>query len=147
MSTETQRDPRVTAWANGFGQWHVRVPRNAAGPLLAARRALRDELTQRERHVTREVWVYAVEVPDLSDADTIVYREWLRDHDPVPAWAQPADLDAANESARRVIATWTRGLITLAEMVTELQKIADAQHADAVQAGVEIAAARQAIES
>lgn len=88
-----EHDPRVTVWANGFGVWHVRVPRNAAGPLLAARRALRDELSQRANRsqqgssLAREVWLYAVELPELSDAETIVYREWLRDTDPLPAWA------------------------------------------------------------
>lgn len=52
--------------------------------------------------------------------------------------------DDANETARKIIATWTRGLITLAEMVEELQKVAAAEHVKALQAGAEIAAQRRA---
>jgi hypothetical protein len=39
-----------------------------------------------------------------------------------------SDPEGANETARRIIRTWTRGLITLSEMVTELQKVADAEY-------------------
>jgi hypothetical protein len=70
--------PRVTVWANGFGIWHVRVPRDCVSPLIAARRALRDELTAREAHCARSVWMYPVRVPELDahgEPDTIVYRE------------------------------------------------------------------------
>lgn len=63
------------AWANGFGVWHVRVSRNAAGPLIAARRALRDELLARDANVARAVWMYPERVEDLDDAETVVYRE------------------------------------------------------------------------
>jgi hypothetical protein len=68
----------VTTWANGFGVWHVRVPRGAASPLIAARRALRDELTARESPsmpVAREIYMHPERVPDLDTADTVVYRE------------------------------------------------------------------------
>lgn len=68
----------VTTWANGFGVWHVRVSRTAASPLIAARRALRDELQARESRanpVARDVWMRPVRVEDLDDESTIVYRE------------------------------------------------------------------------
>jgi hypothetical protein len=32
--------PRVTVWANGFGIWHVRVPRDCVSPLIAALRTV-----------------------------------------------------------------------------------------------------------
>lgn len=67
--------PRVQAWADGFGVWHVRVPRGIPGIIIAARRALRDELTAREANVAREVWLHPERVPDMDDDDTIVYRE------------------------------------------------------------------------
>lgn len=63
------------SWANGFGVWHVRVSRHAASPLIAARRVLRDELTQRENNVAREVWMRPVRVPELDTDDTVVYKE------------------------------------------------------------------------
>jgi uncharacterized lipoprotein YmbA len=71
---------RATAhtWANGFGVWHARVSRTAASPLIAARRALRDELQARESRsapVDREIWMRPVRVPEHDTADTIVYRE------------------------------------------------------------------------
>lgn len=65
----------VTTWANGFGVWHVRVSRTAASPLIAARRALRDELQAREANVARNVWLHPVRVEGLDDDTTIVYRE------------------------------------------------------------------------
>lgn len=70
--------PNVTTWANGFGVWHARVSRHAASPLIAARRALRDELQARESAsapVAREVWMRPIRAPDLDTAETIVYRE------------------------------------------------------------------------
>lgn len=67
----------VTAWADGFGVWHVRVSRHAAGPLIAARRALRDELTARENNVARDVWMRPERVPALDTEYTIVYREGM----------------------------------------------------------------------
>jgi hypothetical protein len=68
-------DTRVTTWANSFGIWHVRVPRNCVSPLIAARRGLRDELVPREKHLAREVWLRPVRVVELDTHDTIVYRE------------------------------------------------------------------------
>lgn len=65
----------VTTWANGFGVWHVRVSRTAASPLIAARRALRDELQAREANVARNIWLHPVRVEGLDDDTTIVYRE------------------------------------------------------------------------
>jgi hypothetical protein len=80
----------ITTWANGFGIWHVRVSRTAAGPLIAARRGLRDELQQREsRPIEREIWMHPIRVPELDDEATIVYRERLLDEDPEP----DADVD------------------------------------------------------
>lgn len=65
----------TTAWANGFGIWHVRVPRNAASPIIAARARLRDELTLRERNVAPGIWKQPIRVPEYDDDNTIVYRE------------------------------------------------------------------------
>jgi hypothetical protein len=68
----------VTTWANGFGVWYVRVPRYAASPLIAARRALRDELTARESRtspVARQIYMRPSRVPEMDDSETIVYRE------------------------------------------------------------------------
>lgn len=67
--------PTAQAWADAFGVWHVRVRRTVASPLLTARRALRDELSQRERNLARRVWMHPVRVPEVDDASTIVYRE------------------------------------------------------------------------
>lgn len=70
-------DPKVSTWANGFGIWHARVPANCISPLIAARRALRDELNSREapREVRREIWLKPIRVPELDTPFTIVYRE------------------------------------------------------------------------
>jgi hypothetical protein len=68
----------VTTWADGFGIWHVRVSRDAASPIIAARRALRDELTLRESPsapVARLIYMRPVRVTELDTEDTIVYRE------------------------------------------------------------------------
>lgn len=67
----------VTTWADGRGTWHARVPRGAASPLIAARRALRDEIAARQDIATvdRSVWMRPVRVPDLDTPDTVVYRE------------------------------------------------------------------------
>lgn len=65
----------VTTWANGFGVWHARVPRNAGFPLIAARRAIRDELLARVKDCRRDVWMYPVRVLELDEAETLVYRE------------------------------------------------------------------------
>lgn len=65
----------TTAWANGFGVWHVRVSRTAAAPLIAARRVLRDELLARENNVARSIWLHPERVPDLDTEDTLVWRE------------------------------------------------------------------------
>lgn len=68
--------PLVHTWADGFGVWHVRVSANAASPLIAARRALRDELTPRVNNLPRSVWMHPQRVPDLDTENTIVYREY-----------------------------------------------------------------------
>ena len=62
-------------WADAFGVWHARVPRNAVAPLIAARRAIRDEILPRDANAAREVWMNPIRVPDLDDEQTIVYRE------------------------------------------------------------------------
>ena len=62
-------------WADGYGVWHVRVSRHAASPLIAARRALRDELTPRVKDLAREVWMDPRRVQDKDTEDTVVYRE------------------------------------------------------------------------
>jgi hypothetical protein len=67
--------PRVTTWADGFGVWHVRVPKDSASPVVAARRALRAELLEREEHVAGWVWMQAVRVPEQDTEDGIVFRE------------------------------------------------------------------------
>lgn len=68
--------PVTATWANGFGIWHVRVSRNAAAPLIGARRLLRDELQARQSApVHRDIWMHPVRVPELDDDFSIVYRE------------------------------------------------------------------------
>jgi hypothetical protein len=64
----------MTVWADGFGVWHARVRRDA-GAIIVARKALRDELEQRESNVARNVWMHPVRVVELDTADTIVYKE------------------------------------------------------------------------
>jgi len=66
---------RVTTWANGFGVWHVRVDAESTSRLLQARKALRDELTAREKNADPRVWRNPVRVPELDTPGTIVYRE------------------------------------------------------------------------
>lgn len=76
MDEQATNVPKVTAWADGYGVWHVRVPRHCVSPVVAARRALRDELTAREgEHLAREVWMHPVRVPELDTEDTVVYAE------------------------------------------------------------------------
>jgi hypothetical protein len=81
MSGTTRRyadSPRVTTWANGFGVWHVRVDRAVTSPLIVARGALRDELTARESPsvpTRRSIYMHPIEVPELSNETTIVYKE------------------------------------------------------------------------
>lgn len=68
----------MTTWADGRGVWHVRVSRTAVAPLIAARRALRDEIVAREGDpagLDRNVWMKPIRVPDMDTADTMVYRE------------------------------------------------------------------------
>lgn len=72
---DVERDPRVTTWANGFGRWHARVPRHAAGPLIAARRAIRDELLARNNEVARHFYLHLERAEEDDTEDTIVYRE------------------------------------------------------------------------
>jgi hypothetical protein len=76
----TMDDPRVTTWANGFGVWHARVPAECVSPLIAARRALRDEIVPRDAHAHRDVWMHPVRVPELDEPGTIVYREGETEH-------------------------------------------------------------------
>lgn len=68
-------EPRVSTWADGFGRWYARVPRHAAGPLLAARRAIRDVLRERYTHVARHAWSDLERAEHYDTDDTIVYRE------------------------------------------------------------------------
>lgn len=65
----------VNTWADSYGMFHVRVPRNAASPVIAARRALRDELLARDSNVDRSVWMHPVRVQSLDNEETIVYCE------------------------------------------------------------------------
>lgn len=67
----------TTTWADSYGVWHARVSRNAASPLIAARRAIRDELAAREdiANIRREVYMHPVRVTEMDTAETIVYRE------------------------------------------------------------------------
>jgi len=76
----TMDDPRVTTWANGSGVWHVRVPVECVSPLIAARRALRDEITTRENNAHRDVWMHPIRVQELDEPGTIVYREGRVEH-------------------------------------------------------------------
>src|SRR5574341_42202 len=66
---------KATTWANGLGVWHVRVPRGAASPVIAARRALRDELEPRVTNLDARIWRHPIRVPSLDTESTIVYRE------------------------------------------------------------------------
>ncbi len=90
---QVEHSPRVTVWANGFGLWHVRVPRTVVSPIIAARQALRDELTARHNNVADYVWKHPVLMPELSDADTVVYTEGLVPGTPAPA----AEADTASD--------------------------------------------------
>lgn len=67
----------VTTWADALGVWHVRVSRHAASPIIAARQALRDELSAREAKANLEpsAWKHPIRMPELDSEDTIVYRE------------------------------------------------------------------------
>lgn len=67
--------------------------------------------------------------------------------EPIVSAEEAAERDGADETARRIIATWTRGLITLSEMVMELQKVADVEHRRALQSGSEIAIRRAYLEA
>ena len=67
--------PEAHTWADSFGVWHARVTRHAASPLIAARRALRDELEAREANLSPDVWRHPIRVPEIDDDATIVYRE------------------------------------------------------------------------
>lgn len=107
MTDDDNAAPSLTphTWADGFGVWHARVRRGMSTPLLAVRRALRDELAARQAPGTlaRQVWVHPVRVPDLDDEETIVYRERFVGED--------ADLPVssaiyANNEDDRVVAEW-----------------------------------------
>lgn len=79
----------------------------------------------------------------LEDAATAVHRaRGLYDDQNGYTGQLPAVVSDPAETARKIIATWTRGLITLAEMVTELQKVSDVRDRELLQAGAEIAAQR-----
>lgn len=76
--------PDLRTWADGYGVWHVRVPREVGTPEATAQRALRDELVARESAgtpVPPEVYTNPVRVPDLDDDTSIVFRERLLDTD------------------------------------------------------------------
>lgn len=66
---------QVSTWADGFGRWHARVSKHAAAPLLAARRAIRDELEARNTNLDRRFWTDLERRPEYDDGDTIVYAE------------------------------------------------------------------------
>lgn len=68
----------VTTWANGMGEWHVRVSRDAASPLIAARKAIREEILLRHPTAAEFCWKNLIRVPDMDTADTLVYREGIR---------------------------------------------------------------------
>jgi hypothetical protein len=69
--------PVTAVWADGFGRWHARVSRHAAGPLLGARRLIRDAMAERQAPGTlaRHYWSCLIERTELSTAETIVYTE------------------------------------------------------------------------
>lgn len=64
-----------TTWADGFGRWHARVSRAAASPLLAARKAIRTALEERDPNVAPHAWrdLQRAEVHDTPE--TVVYAE------------------------------------------------------------------------
>lgn len=70
---KTLREGIATTWADNHGVWHVAVRRTCVAPLLAARRALRDELVARDSNVARDVWLHPVIVDRIGDC--VVYRE------------------------------------------------------------------------
>ncbi len=56
---ELDAGPDVHAWADGHGVWWVRVRKSEGrSSLLVARERLRDELTARDAHVDRDVWLH-----------------------------------------------------------------------------------------
>lgn len=65
----------VTAWADAFGTWHVRVPADCASPIMAARRRLRDKMTKRISNVAREVWAHPERVAEMDGPGSMVFRE------------------------------------------------------------------------
>lgn len=100
---ELTADPRVSAWADSFDVWHVRVPRDVASPLIAARRRFQEEITARDAHAHRDVWMHPERVESLDTAETIVYREGT----PGAPW--PATANESTKSIDIVIATTETG--------------------------------------
>lgn len=70
-----QHPPTVRVWANGFGIWHVRVPKSAASTLVTARAAIASELTARSDNVHRHWWMHLERDCSLDDDDTVVWVE------------------------------------------------------------------------
>ena len=117
---------RVTTWADGFGVWHARVPRHCVAPLLAARRAIRDELQsdvarrcwnkpcpgagsrhRRDSRLARAVRTYRGHdragvgrtgvLPDAADVATFVHRCFEQ------GWRRLAVIDAAGETVGEIV--------------------------------------------
>lgn len=89
MSTVTVNPAQGThSWCSAYGVWHVRINRTITDTVQVARERLREEITQRSAHVADDVWRHPVQVHDLSDKTTVVYRERFLDEDPTPSSAQ-----------------------------------------------------------
>jgi hypothetical protein len=69
--------PEVTAWADAFGVWYVRVPKDDPNPKCTASERLREEIWTRWEDTYEEVWKNPVRVPELDTEDTLVYREFF----------------------------------------------------------------------
>lgn len=88
-----EHDPRVATWADGFGRWYARVPRHAAGPVVAARHAIRDELLARNNEVARHHWLHLERAENYDTDDTVVYREPTTTTDECPSCATDREKD------------------------------------------------------
>lgn len=75
MTTDAIMRSTATVWADGYGRWHVLVPMGAASPVLAARRALREEIKARDARTHQAAWMGCVRVPQYDAPGRLAYAE------------------------------------------------------------------------
>lgn len=63
----------VTTWADGFGRWYARVPRDHPTPVVAARDAIDAEVRARHQNDALRNGVEAA--PSYYTDTTLVFRE------------------------------------------------------------------------